>query len=105
MNQEDQLYNDLYKKAADLQYKFHGFTTGANDPHVHVLQNEIHQLIGDIRGRKDTQALETRIHNIEHQIDMGRHIPQPYMNYGHSDLLHNSYEEMRHNLLDFEKKQ
>jgi len=105
MNNDDALYNDLYHKAVDMQYKFHDFTEGVNDPHVHVLQNEIHQLIGDIRERKDPQTLEGRIRTIQQQLSEGQHIPHPYINYGHSDYLHSNYEHMRQNLRQFETGQ
>jgi len=101
----DPLYDNLFHRAVDMQYKFHDFTAGANHPEVHVLQNEIHQLIGDIREHKDTKSLEYRINTIQHQLSQSQHVAQPFMQYGHSDYLHSNYEQMRHNILDFEKKQ
>ena len=101
----DPLYDDLYHQAVDMQYKFHDFTAGANDPEVHVLQNEIHNLIGDIRNQKDSQALDYRIKTIQQQLSQSQHAPHPYINYGHVDYLHSNYEQMRQNIQNFEKNQ
>jgi hypothetical protein len=101
MNDDDQMYNDLFKRAVNMQYKFHNFTAYGNHPDVHVLQNEIHQLIGDIRMHKNSQSLNTRIRTIEHQLNQGQHTPQPYMNYADTTYLRNNYEQMRQNVLKY----
>lgn len=105
MSADDAMYNNLFKQAVNMQYKFNDFTAGTNHGDVHVLQNQIHNLITDVRMRKDPNALNSRIRNIEHQLSTGQHSQQPYMNYAHNTYLRNNYEHMRQNVVGWQPDQ
>jgi hypothetical protein len=101
LDEIDKLYDPLFHQAIDLQYKFHDYTAGANHPEAYALQNEIHQLVGDIHSRRDPGHIERRIATIQRQLKQAEHAPQPFIHYSHSDSMYKNYEQMRQGVRKF----
>ena len=107
----DEYYKNLYKKAANMQYKLHDYTLqSAHDPTTMVLRNEVHRLTNDLATSRNPLTIEARIKTIERQLRQAQHgtgsaLPgmgmtgqSPIMHYDHSSFLHKNLEGMRMDL-------
>ena len=83
----DDQYNPFYKRAVDMQYKFHDYVGQAPyDPRADVLKHEIRQLVEDTEMKKNPRTLENRVKVIQRQIREAQHNETPMMNYGHLEF-------------------
>jgi translation initiation factor 2B subunit (eIF-2B alpha/beta/delta family) len=91
----DQWYDNMHKRAVDMQHHFHDKVDDHNHPTAHLLREEIRHLEDDIQSKKQPRSIENRIKTIQTQLLRSQHSGEAVFDPTSSVALHRQFEDLR----------
>lgn len=86
-------YDDMVRQAERLRNNFRDLVDQPNEREAQYLRSEIEGLISELKAKKNGDAIERRLKNMEHHF---KQLNQEVMDFRHSDQLAGMCEDMLH---------
>lgn len=82
----------------NLRFRIHDTIDEHDHPTARALENDVRDLISDLKTNHNPRNIEDRIKTIQNRLREAHHSPGSYMSVEDADQFHHIFEEMRMDL-------